>query len=622
MFDDTETTATAVSGSVTAGATVYIRTTVEAGQTVSYEILSSSTATGSFVSRSATAEGQSLLCKQGSAGCDTPETDSDGNAADVNSTVTAALRVAATSRTGLLVVKQTVLEANTATIDVIEVAGVTTPSQIKISANRTSISSTEVAAAGVIPSGANVVTLTIEVLNSKREGLPNQTVTVQTTNGLLNNIESTDGVLNDAGDAFVVAPVAAGSAAPNADKCSDSLGCRVTTRATAAAVGTAGTLAVTDRPAVDVGTAQLMLSGGGRSGVATVTVSQGNLRDSVEIVLHAGAKNISVDSDESSIQSGGSTFLVATVTDVNDQPVAGATVSVAGAPNAPSGPEDDSVPVSYDDTVTRPNPPSPVPIPACSTGTDAKGKCAVKVYAVRTDVDPDGAAGSLSAAKATTDRGTHTVTLTTAIAGGMAKDSASFEVSGAPAAIATDAPARVDALSSTKITVTVTDDAGELAGAAAIRVDQIEGDGKITDGPTEDGSTMTRDGQRSFTYLAPLTPGEAVFLVRIGVAPGPVIDMTVTIAVGPESVEAEPEPDPGPPATWNNELVSGQNLVVWNGEDGADPSAGAAEGVTAIWSYNTGSGSWDGYFPDAADVPGGNTLTSLSNGQAYVVIVE
>ena len=57
VFDKTTTDATAIAddGSVTAGATVYIRTTVEAGQTVSYEILSSSTATGSFTSLSATA---------------------------------------------------------------------------------------------------------------------------------------------------------------------------------------------------------------------------------------------------------------------------------------------------------------------------------------------------------------------------------------------------------------------------------------------------------------------------------------------------------------------------------------------------------------------------------------
>lgn len=91
----------------------------------------------------------------------------------------------------------------------------------------------------------------------------------------------------------------------------------------------------------------------------------------------------------------------------------------------------------------------------------------------------------------------------------------------------------------------------------------------------------------------------------------------------PVVTAAAPEPEPEPePMTWNNELVSGQNLVVWNGPDGADASEGAAEGVTAIWSYNTGSGTWDGYFPSAADVPGGNTLMSLSNGQAYVVIVE
>ena len=192
-----------------------------------------------------------------------------------------------------------------------------------------------------------------------------------------------------------------------------------------------------------------------------------------------------------------------------------------------------------------------------------------------------------------------------------------IEVGGAPASIETNAPDRVDALSSTKITVTVLDDEGVRVGAVPITVTKVEGDGNIDAVP---GNT-TSDGRGTFTFLAPLSSGETVFLVRAGdPAKGQQIQQAITVAVGPEPVVVE-EPE-APPATWNNDLVSGQNIVVWNGADGADPSEGAAEGVSAIWSYNAGAGTWDGYFPSAADVPGGNTLTSLGNGQAYVVIVD
>ena len=124
---------------------------------------------------------------------------------------------------------------------------------------------------------------------------------------------------------------------------------------------------------------------------------------------------------------------------------------------------------------------------------------------------------------------------------------------------------------------------------------------------------MTSDGQAKFTYLAPSGSDTAVFYITAGTGPG-TISHTVEIVVGAASA---PES-----ATWNKDLVSGQNLVVWNGADGADPSEGAADGVSSIWSYDTGAGSWDGYFPNAADVPGGNTLTSLSNGDAYFVVVD
>jgi len=247
---------------------------------------------------------------------------------------------------------------------------------------------------------------------------------------------------------------------------------------------------------------------------------------------------------------------------------------------------------------------------AAAAGTGNAGKCVIKITAPGGDTE--------SPADDAT-RGTHTITVAVTATNGGAVNSqiatvdVEIQVGGAPASIDTSgAPASVDSLSTTAITVTVLDDEGVRVGAVPIAVVQVEGSGNVDDFPGGE-NAMTSDGRATFTYLAPLTPGEAVFLIRAG-NPGQVVQDTITIVIGEAPADEA--------ATWNKELVSGQNLVVWNGADGADPSAGAAEGVSSIWSYNTGAGSWDGYFPNAADVPGGNTLTSLSNGDAYFVIVD
>ena len=176
--------------------------------------------------------------------------------------------------------------------------------------------------------------------------------------------------------------------------------------------------------------------------------------------------------------------------------------------------------------------------------------------------------------------------------------------------ILSDAPERVDPLSRTAITITVMDDEGVLVGAVPIKVDKIEGDG-VVDEVVE----ITSDGQASFTFLAPPGIGKAAFLVQAGnEARGRQIRQTISVLVGPEQyLEAQPTAwgEPLAPGTWN---------LVWNGEDGAGPSAGCGEDVVAIWRWN-GSG-WDGYSPTAAGVPGGNTLNSLTSGAAYWVIVE
>ncbi|MCY3646993.1 MAG: hypothetical protein OXH07_08470 [Chloroflexi bacterium] len=394
------------------------------------------------------------------------------------------------------------------------------------------------------------------------------------------------------------------------------------------------------------GPAKISLFGTGVPGSAKVTfsVAQPALTLETSVVLHGPVDSITADAEQSSIQIGGSTFIVVTISDAAGNPIpnetAAVTTNVFGgqvitAPETPQSVAAVKV-VSAADVNKERNPRTVTAalgdIPSCaihdavaqvleadatetnpategqaaSTGTDSKGRCVIQIRA------PQGP--PLGGDPASATRGTHTVSVRADDLAAKPDPKAvvvEIHVGGAPASIETDAPASVDSLSSTTITVTVLDDEGVRVGSVGYSIDQIEGEGKITSGET-DADSRTADGQAKFTYRAP-REGTALFLITVPVGPSE-ISHTIEVAIG-----AAPE---APSATWNNDLVSGQNLVVWNGADGADPSDGAADGVTAIWSYNTGSGSWDGYFPSAADVPGGNTLTSLSNGQAYVVIVE
>jgi len=381
------------------------------------------------------------------------------------------------------------------------------------------------------------------------------------------------------------------------------------------------------------GTVSVQLQGNGATGEAKVTMKHlaSDFSHTATVVLHGPAASISAAVDQGTIGVSGSTFIIVTIVDADGNPAVGAQADVtSNKPLVPAvtGPE---VPagstanlVTYDIDVDRNLPGVANDVPACGdnpnddpttdadesngglaaagAGTNTAGKCAIQVTA------PAGGPGPADDAT----RGTHTITVGTSNVR-IATVNVEVQVGGAPASIETDAPARIDSLSSNSITVTVLDDEGVRVGAVPIKVVQVEGSGNVDDVP----GGMTSDGRGTFTFLAPLSAGEAVFLIRAGDATkGQQIQTSLTVAIGPEPEEA-PE---APPATWSVELTAGTHNVVWNGEDGADPSAGAADGVTAIWQWN-GSG-WDGYFPDAADVPGGNTLESLSNGAAYWVIVE
>ena len=380
----------------------------------------------------------------------------------------------------------------------------------------------------------------------------------------------------------------------------------------------------------DAGYVSVRLLPTGRPGVATVNFTQGEFNATVSVVFFGAASAIEASAMQSSIAIGGDTYIVVSVVDSADNPVVGHEVDKRGQGAAGGdalntgvvGPAAKSVNVDAVDTKDFIHPTNPkANLPACgddptvnvpadgdtpavaaspfTAGTNAAGKCVFYVSAP----NPAGTVGDAT-------RGANTVHIAGPAADKSADVAVEIQVGGPPSSISTDAPAYVEPLSSTKVTITVVDDEEVLVGAIPASVFQVEGSGKVIAG---EGEVMTSDGTVSFTYLAPSSPGTAVFRVTAGTA-GLADNVVVTIGSAPVEV-----PD-APPATWNDELVSGAQNVVWNGDDGADVADGSAEGVTAIWQWN-GTG-WDGYFPAAADVPGGNTLSTLSNGAAYWVIVD
>ena len=379
---------------------------------------------------------------------------------------------------------------------------------------------------------------------------------------------------------------------------------------------------------VQAGYATATINATGRPGTITVTASFGGLEATTSIVVYGNPTSITAVAQQSSIEIGGSTFIVVTATDAGDNAVSGKEYGLK-SPGGNVGPAEKAVPVVVSALTNKEAvagalsaAPGSTDLPSCdahlvieesdaevtqvvvaqapSSGTNAAGQCVIKVSATK---------GATAAASST--RGTHTITVAGPAADGSADVAVDIQVGGAPSEITTDAPARVDALSATTINIAVVDDEGVPVGMVDATVDQIEGDGKVLAPDV----TATSDGAAKFTYLAPSRDGTAVFRVTAGSGAG-TIAHNVVVSIGAAAEEA---PD-APPATWNNALVSGAQNPVWNGDDDADVADGAAEGVTAIWQWN-GTG-WDGYFPAAADVPGGNTLSTLSNGAAYWVIVD
>lgn len=593
-------------GNAQNGDTVYVQNS--ATTYVQFEIVTAGGASAAFTHGDASEDGQSLLCRDA-------EDDATGNcdADPAGSGVTVGVQIDNDSGKGVVFVRQTVVATDVTTSDEITVTVAQVPTTLSAKANASSI---DAAGANAIPAEAGTTYIDIQLLDENNKGIASKDITIVSTRGLLSTAAS---------------PL-------------DSRTITVGTLSEDAAIGafTGASLAGTVTTSADAGTndvdsagyARVVVTGGGSPGISTITLTYLDLTTTVDIVLHGPVKTLSAELEQGAIEVGGMTRIVVTALDAGGNPVANQNVAVKTVGGVVP-PERLATPVGTSNTVnkdggTQGSLLDPGDLPACgdvtavaddagtedvneavagSTGTNGMGQCVIQVTA------PDNAGTATDAA-----RGTHTITLVASNDGsagprGVNEPSVDVQVGGAPATISSDAPDRIDPSDELTINVTVVDDEDVRVGSVTIEAIQTAGDGTIIT-PI---AAKTSDGRAKFTYLAPSRPGVVEFLVRTRAANNAVTaSLPIIVQIG-EAPAEEPE---GPAPTWNNDLVSGQNLVVWNGEDGADPSAGAADGVTAIWSYNTGSGSWDGYFPSAADVPGGNTLSSLSNGQAYVVIVE
>ncbi len=352
--------------------------------------------------------------------------------------------------------------------------------------------------------------------------------------------------------------------------------------------------------------------------VITATHTSADVSDkTVSVTFFGAAANLDAEVLQGSIEVGGKTFVVLTVTDKAGSAVSDAEPAAATAKAIVPPEVDGPIGVETSYIVDKLNADGTVDIPSCADddnddatgvhGTNDDGQCVVQITApkkadaIPEDTSTTPATPAVPEVPASASRGVHTLNF----ALGELAVAAEVTVAGPASSVTSDAPDNVEELSTTTITVTVTDDEEVLAGETSGTVVKVAGQGIVDDGSSAIANLTTSNGTASFDYTAGLAPDTAVFRVSFGDA-----KLTITVTVG--------EPAPDEAVTWNKPLASGTHNLVWNGADGADPAD--AGDVVAIWQW-TGSG-WVGYFSAAGDVGLANTLTELNNGEAYWVVVE
>ena len=427
----------------------------------------------------------------------------------------------------------------------------------------------KVTPAAISEDGTEAATITVKATNSAGIGVGEVTLTVTTSRGAL----ATDGSGNCSDDA--------------ATATSPKGACEVKT-----SDGTD-----------DKGAAAIRVFGNGASGTATVSFlnAANDLTLTADVVIYGDPKNVDASVQQSSIAIGGTTFIVVTITDSHGNPVVGASADVNIADRKTGGivsPGTPPVKVGVSPGADYIHSDSKKSLPACgdfteddtatevneamrfAAGTNVAGKCVLEVTAG-------------DAPKAS--RGEHTITVKAAEV--KATVDIVIAVGGKPAIIETDAPeGSVEPLSTTKITVTVFDDENVRVGAVAVSINQVEGEGKVLSGV---GDSMTSDGTKTLTYLAPSGDDTAVFYVTAGSGAGK-IDSTIVVTIA-EAVEEVVEPPPPPPSLSEAPSATGVTLTSFSGGTVEElktalTAACSGDGVSA---YTTSGGAWNTFIPGA-----------------------
>ena len=501
-------------------------------------------------------------------------------------------------------------------------------SSIVVSAKPTTLPAKYPADATDLGRGRSEITITLKDDSKDKAGISGEKVTLVVTNGLLNRVEASGDILVGSGGDDVAAT------------CAGAQACTLTTRVAAADPNTNDEIDTS----VAVGTIAVTLQGSGRAGAGQLTVTYGDLVQTKDFVLSGDAKVLEAEAEQSSIEVGGDVFVVLTVTDSAGNPVAG----VQPDPTAKAsivGPDEDATPVKFNQDVAKDvgkgtandipacgdkalvdghgQDPDVAEQPAVPGGTNSAGKCVIQVAAPADDE-------TTTASEAAT-RGNYTLNFRLSAADKADTASVEVEVAGAPSRIETDAPAYVDPLSETEITITVYDDEDVRAGETEIEVRKLEGGG-IVEGKAAADDAVTSNGQAKFSFIAPSTEGTVTFVVDAGGSGG--VRTTISLNIGtampdvvepeivvepevvepeepevtepeePEVVEPE-EPEVMVDPTLNPAAAGSVTLTSFSGGSVEQLKAALSECGSDVAAHATGDDGWVSYVP-AAVIPAAN----------------
>ena len=142
------------------------------------KILDSSTSSGSFTHKTASADGQTVLCQQ-EAPCDVSDTSNVGPLVE--------LKVDVDSPAGFIIVQMTAIGIGGATtIDAVSVTRAAVPTRIAVKA------------AESIPAAGGITVITVRVEDEKGADISEAAIDVVTTNGTLNEAKTTTAAIGNA----------------------------------------------------------------------------------------------------------------------------------------------------------------------------------------------------------------------------------------------------------------------------------------------------------------------------------------------------------------------------------------------------------------------------------------